>query len=193
MTFLWLVSQFSNHISGSVSSFEYPSYLKSTLNGFLQIQIINSSLKIFPPLPGANKCQYNKQYVTQKVNQGGYTNSTLPTGIFHFLHTRALHKGKYAHVVLTLDECILCRRRTTRVTPPTEKMWFADRVAPVSAHRLNHSSMSYRADMKPKQTSSTILIAYTTILIVQQLIHTPSPCMRFARCFSSEMCYTWHG
>ncbi len=70
MTFLWLVSQFSNLISGSVSSFEYRSYLKSTLNGFLQIQIINSSLKIFPPLPGANKCQYNKQYVTQQVNQG---------------------------------------------------------------------------------------------------------------------------
>jgi hypothetical protein len=57
-----------------------------------KIQIINSSWKIFPPLPGANKCQYNKQYVTQKINQGGYTNSTLPTGISHFLHTRAYTK-----------------------------------------------------------------------------------------------------
>jgi hypothetical protein len=69
------------------------SKLTLIVSSYSKIQIINIMQKIFPPLPGANKCQYNnKQYVTQKVNQGGYTNSTLPTGISHFLHTRAYTK-----------------------------------------------------------------------------------------------------
>jgi hypothetical protein len=31
-------------------------------------------MKIFPPLPGANKCQNDEQYIILKINQGGYIN-----------------------------------------------------------------------------------------------------------------------
>ena len=64
-------------------------------------------------------------------------------------------------MVLTLRECILCRRRTTRVTPPTGKVWFAERVAPISAYRPNHSSMSYQACNNPKQTGNVNSMSHT--------------------------------
>ncbi len=64
-------------------------------------------------------------------------------------------------MVLTLRECILCRRRTTRVTPPTGKTWFAERVAPISACRPNHSSMSYQACDNPKQTCNINSMSHT--------------------------------
>ncbi len=45
-------------------------------------------MKIFPPLPGANKCQNDEQYSIQKINQGGYINlMTIFTNTFLFKHT----------------------------------------------------------------------------------------------------------
>jgi hypothetical protein len=104
MTFLWLVSQFSNHISCLVSSFEYRSCLKSTLNGSLtkfksSIAHERSSLRSLVQ----TRWQKNKIITLyRQSNQGGLTKLSTILNLFSTISTLCT----WLLIGTTLEECI---------------------------------------------------------------------------------------
>ena len=98
MTFLWLVSRFSNHISCLVSSFEYRSCLKSTLHGSLtkfksSIAHERSSLRSLVQ----TRWQKNKIITLyRQSNQGGLTKlSTILYLRFNNIHLMYMVAYRY--------------------------------------------------------------------------------------------------